>query len=59
MNNTWKIVYSGDTRPCTNLINAGKNANVLIHESTFPSNLQDKAIQKKHSTNSEAITVGY
>lgn len=28
----WKIVYSGDTRPCPELIEASRNATVLIHE---------------------------
>ena len=31
----WKIVYSGDTRPCPELIEASRNATVLIHEATF------------------------
>lgn len=28
----WKIVYSGDTRPCPELIEASQGATVLIHE---------------------------
>lgn len=28
----WKLVYSGDTRPCQQLINAARGATVLIHE---------------------------
>ena len=53
-----KIVYSGDTRPCTNLINAGLNATVLIHEATFDDTMMDDAIKKRHSTVSEALNVG-
>lgn len=30
--NGWKIVYSGDTRPCPELIKAAQGATVLIHE---------------------------
>lgn len=30
-----KFVFSGDTMPCEQLINHGKNALVLVHESTF------------------------
>jgi ribonuclease Z len=30
------IVFSGDTRPCTTVVSAAKNADLLIHE-TFPS----------------------
>lgn len=28
----WKIVYSGDTRPCPELVQAARGATVLIHE---------------------------
>ena len=28
----WKIVFSGDTRPCMNVVQAAKNALILIHE---------------------------
>lgn len=28
----WKIVYSGDTRPCPELVEASRGATVLIHE---------------------------
>lgn len=31
----WKIVYSGDTRPCPELIEASRGATVLIHEASF------------------------
>jgi ribonuclease Z len=30
-----KIVYSGDTKPCQNLINYAKKCSLLIHEATF------------------------
>lgn len=54
----WKIVFSGDTRPCLELINAAKNATLLIHEATFDDSMLEEAEEKKHSTTSEAITVG-
>ncbi|KAG0335250.1 hypothetical protein BG004_000073 [Podila humilis] len=54
----WKIVYSGDTRPCKNLVQAGKDATVLLHEATFEDDMKDKALNKKHSTTGEAIVVG-
>ncbi|KAJ9568342.1 hypothetical protein OSB04_004308 [Centaurea solstitialis] len=44
----WKIVYSGDTRPCPELVEASQGATVLIHE----------AIARNHSTTKEAIEVG-
>lgn len=28
----WKLVYSGDTRPCQSLVDASRDATVLIHE---------------------------
>ena len=31
----WKIVYSGDTRPCPELIEASHGATVLIHEASY------------------------
>ena len=31
----WKIVYSGDTRPCPELMEASRGATVLIHEASF------------------------
>ncbi|XP_078348561.1 zinc phosphodiesterase ELAC protein 2-like [Oculina patagonica] len=54
----WKIVYSGDTRPCQALIEAGKDADLLIHEATLEDELKAEALAKKHSTTTEAIESG-
>lgn len=54
----WKVVYSGDSRPCPELIKASQGATVLIHEATFEDALVDEAIAKNHSTTKEAIDVG-
>ncbi|KAK3842743.1 MAG: beta-lactamase-like protein [Linnemannia gamsii] len=54
----WKIVYSGDTRPSQNLVEAGKGATVLLHEATFEDDMQEEALKKRHSTTKEAIMVG-
>ncbi|XP_074285596.1 tRNAse Z TRZ4, mitochondrial-like isoform X2 [Silene latifolia] len=54
----WKIVYSGDTRPCPRLIEEAQGATVLIHEATFEDEMVGEAIAKKHSTTKEAIDVG-
>ncbi|OBZ86036.1 Zinc phosphodiesterase ELAC protein 2 [Choanephora cucurbitarum] len=54
----WKLVYSGDTRPCNRLVESGKNATLLIHEATLEDAELQKAIAKRHSTISEAIDVG-
>ncbi|GFP79691.1 zinc phosphodiesterase elac protein 2 [Phtheirospermum japonicum] len=54
----WKLVYSGDTRPCDKLIRASEGATVLIHEATFEDGLSHEAKAKRHSTTSEALKVG-
>ncbi|VFQ66689.1 unnamed protein product [Cuscuta campestris] len=54
----WKVVYSGDTRPCTELIEASRGATLLIHEATFEDGKASDAIKKEHSTMGEAIQVG-
>ncbi|XP_026385349.1 tRNAse Z TRZ4, mitochondrial-like [Papaver somniferum] len=54
----WKLVYSGDTRPCKNLKHASNGATVLIHEATFEDNMGEVAIGKNHSTTKEAIDIG-
>jgi len=48
-----KIVYSGDCAPSASLIKAAKNADLLIHESTFASDKKEEAQQRKHSTAKE------
>ncbi|KAJ4831725.1 hypothetical protein Tsubulata_038276 [Turnera subulata] len=54
----WKIVYSGDTRPCPALVEASSEATILIHEATFEDGLAEEAIARNHSTTQEAIDVG-
>ena len=54
----WKIVYSGDTRPCQALVDAGKDCDLLIHEATFADNFKEDAVKKRHCTNSEAVEIG-
>ena len=54
----WKIVFSGDTRPCDSVIEAAKNATLLIHEATFEDDLQEEAEAKRHCTTKEAVNVG-
>lgn len=55
--NGWKIVYSGDTRPCDALAEAGKNATLAIHEATFEDEMAEEAREKMHSTTSEALDI--
>ncbi|KAG9457534.1 hypothetical protein H6P81_002042 [Aristolochia fimbriata] len=54
----WKLVYSGDTRPCQALIDASLGATILIHEATFEDAMLEEAVAKNHSTTKEAIGVG-
>jgi len=53
----YPVSFSGDTRPCTALISAGKKATWLIHEATFDDQLRDDAIAKRHSTLTDALSV--
>ncbi|MFX0093034.1 MAG: ribonuclease Z [Candidatus Hodarchaeota archaeon] len=46
------IVYSGDTRPCKNVLQASKNATVLIHEATFLD--EHHAKERGHTSAGEA-----
>jgi ribonuclease Z len=53
----WKIVFSGDTRPCPQLAKIGANATLVIHEATFEDDKKRDALEKFHSTTGEAITI--
>lgn len=53
----WKVVYSGDTRPCEQLVRIGKNATLAIHEATFEHEMLGEARAKMHSTTTEALDV--
>lgn len=54
----YKITYSGDTMPSENLVELGKNSDILIHEATMEDELAKEAIIKMHSTTSQAIQAG-
>lgn len=49
-----RLVYSGDTAPCPELASACEGADVLVHEATVASDLQDKAREFGHSTAKDA-----
>ncbi|KAG7199911.1 hypothetical protein KM043_014354 [Ampulex compressa] len=53
-----KIVYSGDTMPCSSLVEMGHNCDLLIHEATMEDGLEKEARLKAHCTCSQAINVG-
>ncbi len=52
-----KVVYTGDTRPIERTVEISRDADLLIHDASFTSDLQDWAIQSKHSTAKEAAEI--
>ena len=52
-----KVVYSGDTRPNRALVNVALGADLLIHESTFDDDLEERANKDGHSTASQAAKI--
>lgn len=53
----WKVVVSGDTTPCDELVQAGMGATVLVHEATFSCDRMGDAVAKRHSTVGQALEV--
>ena len=49
-----KVVYTGDTRPSAKVIKASRGADLLIHDGMLLSDLDDWAVESKHSTAIEA-----
>lgn len=54
---TARIVYTGDTAPCTTVLEAARGALVLIHEATFDSSREREALERLHSTASHAAII--
>ena len=52
-----KVVYTGDTKPCKNIIKIAKNCDVLIHDSTFSEEQKDVVEEMGHSTAKQAAEV--
>ena len=50
-----KIAYTGDTAPCEKVINAVRNVDLLIHDSTFLD--EEEAYKYGHSNSIDAATV--
>jgi len=48
------IVYTGDTRPCRSVVEESEKADILIHESTFTSDMREEAYKEGHSTAADA-----
>lgn len=49
-----KIIYTGDTGPSEKIVKLAKNADLLIHETTFDDEMKQRAIEDRHSTPSIA-----
>ncbi|XP_059204795.1 zinc phosphodiesterase ELAC protein 2 isoform X2 [Centropristis striata] len=54
----WKMAFSGDTMPCNAFVDIGMNATLLIHEATLEDGMEETAVEKRHSTTSQAIDIG-
>lgn len=54
---TFKVSFSGDTRPNPKFAKCGYNSDLLIHEASMDGNWIEEAIAKKHSTMIEAVAV--
>lgn len=52
-----KLVYSGDTMPCDAVAKQAKNADLLIHESSFATAEEGLAKEKMHSTAAGAAKI--
>lgn len=48
------VVYSSDTRPTGSVIEASREADLLIHEATYLDDLKERAVSTGHSTALEA-----
>lgn len=52
-----QVVILCDTRYCPGAIKLAKNADLLVHEATFASSLQEKATKYNHSTTTQAAQI--
>jgi len=52
-----KVTYIPDTRPCAAAIELAMGSDLLIHEATFAHDLQESAIEGRHTTAQEAAEV--
>ncbi len=49
-----KIVFTGDTAYCASVVEEAKDADLLVHDSTFAEGEKQQAVDTKHSTSSDA-----
>lgn len=53
----WRVAISGDTRPTPEFAAAARHADLIVHEATHTDELVTDAVEKYHSTLSEALAV--
>jgi len=51
------VVYTGDTRPTDSIVDAARNAELLVHEATFTEEERDRARTTFHSTAKDAAEI--
>ncbi|MDY6779756.1 MAG: MBL fold metallo-hydrolase, partial [Halobacteria archaeon] len=49
-----KVVYTGDTRPCSGTERVAEDASLLVHDGMFADELSERASETGHSTAEEA-----
>ncbi len=52
-----KVVYTGDTLPARSVVEAARDCDVLIHDATADSELEEKANRYGHSTGRQAAEI--
>ena len=52
-----KIVYSGDTTPCSNVVKISENADILIHDSTFLEDVMSKEKRRKSHSSVDEVAI--
>ena len=52
-----RIVFSGDTRPCQEVLEHARDADLLVHEATFTDSELDRARDTGHSTARQAAEI--
>ncbi|KAG7706977.1 hypothetical protein KL914_002861 [Ogataea haglerorum] len=55
---SFKVAYSGDTRPRQAFAKLGYDCDLLVHEATLEDDKYEDAIEKRHSTTLEAVQMG-